>query len=209
VSSGFGSLTIYYHLDGVLRKILGAMGNVEIMMNEGERPMLRFSFVGLDGGFTAAANPALTLSAFQVPTVVSDVNSGDIVLGATYAAGALTGGTTYPSRGLSINAGNTIARRSILGGQAVNISQREMTGQCELVLTAAQEVSFQTDINSNTTTSLGFTHGTGAGVGLMLHAPRVQRIDPTDVDADGMLHRGMNLRFVPSSGNDELRIVCL
>ena len=209
VSSGFKSLTIYYHLDGTLRKGLGMVGNAEIMLNEGERPMIRFTFTGLDGGVTATADPSLTLTAWRVPSVVSDVNSGDIALGATYSAGALSSGTSYPSRGLQINVGNTIARKAILGGQGTEITQRDVTGSCQLELSAAQEASFRTDINANTTTSLGFSHGTGSGVGIILHAPRVQRIDPSDVDYEGTLHTGLNLRFVPSSGNDELRIVCL
>lgn len=209
VSASFKSVTIYYHIDGTLRKALGCMGNAELMLNEGERPMIRFTFTGLDGGTTATADPTLTLTAWKVPSVVSDVNSGDINLGATYSAGALTSGTSYPSRGLAINLGNTIARKAILGGQSVSITQRDVTGSCQLELSAAQEATFRTDINANTTTTLGFTHSTGAGVGIILHAPRVQRIDPSDVDYEGELHTGLNLRFVPSSGNDELRIVCL
>ncbi len=209
VSASFKSATIYYHIDGTLRKALGCMGNAELMLNEGERPMIRFTFTGLDGGTTATADPTLTLTSWKVPSVVSDVNSGDINLGATYSAGALSSGTAYPSRGLAINLGNTIARKAILGGQSVSITQRDVTGSCQLELSAAQEATFRTDINANTTTSLGFTHATGAGVGIILHAPRVQRIDPSDVDYEGELHMGLNLRFVPSSGNDELRIVCL
>lgn len=209
VSASFKSVTIYYHIDGTLRKALGCMGNAELMLNEGERPMIRFTFTGLDGGTTATADPTMTLTAWQVPSVVSDVNSGDINLGATYSAGTLSSGTDYPSRGLSINVGNTIARKAILGGQSVSITQRDVTGTCQLELTASQEASFRTAINANTTTSLGFTHGTGAGVGIVLHAPRVQRIDPSDVDYEGELHTGLNLRFVPSNGNDELRICCL
>jgi hypothetical protein len=209
VSASFKSVTIYYHIDGTLRKALGCMGNAELMINEGERPMIRFTFTGLDGGTTATADPTLTLTSWKVPSVVSDVNSGDINLGATYTAGTLSSGTAYPSRGLAINLGNTIARKAILGGQSVSITQRDVTGSCQLELSAAQEATFRTDINANTTTTLGFTHSTGAGVGIILHAPRVQRIDPSDVDYEGELHTGLNLRFVPSSGNDELRIVCL
>ena len=210
VSASFSSVTIYYHLDGVRRVALGCMGNCEIMLNEGAAPMLRFSMVGLDGGRTATADPTVTLTAFRAPQVVSDVNTGDINLGATYAAGVLTGGTTYPSRGLSINLQNTVSRKALLGGQAVQISDRNVQGSMQLDLTPAQEVSFLTDINSNTNTTLGFTHSTGAGVGIVLHAPQVQRIDPTDQEYEGDVHIGQSLRFTPTSaGNDELRLVCL
>jgi hypothetical protein len=210
VSASFSSVTIYYHLDGVRRVALGCMGNVEIMLNEGAAPMLRFSMVGLDGGRTATADPSVTLTAFRAPQVVSDVNTGDINLGCTYSAGALASGTVYPSRGLSINLQNTVSRKALLGGQAVQISDRNVQGSMQLDLTAAQEVSFMTDINANTNTTLGFTHSTGAGVGIVLHAPQVQRIDPTDQEYEGDVHIGQSLRFTPTTaGNDELRLVCL
>lgn len=209
VSASFTSLSIYYHIDGVRRVALGCMGTAEIMLNEGERPMFRFTFTGLDGGRTAVADPAVTLTAFRVPSVVSDVNSGDINLGCTYSAGVLSSGTAFPSRGLSINVGNTVSRKALLGGQSVIISAREMTGAANLDLTQAQEVTFMTDVNANTTTTLGFSHSTGAGVGVLLHAPVVQRIDPSDVEYEGEFQMGLNLRFMPSSGNDELRLVCL
>lgn len=210
VSASFSSVTIYYHIDGVRRVALGCMGNVEFMLNEGAAPMLRFTFAGMDGGRTATADPTVTLTAFRAPQVVSDVNSGDINLGATYAAGVLSSGTSYPSRGLSINLQNTVSRKAILGGQAVQISDRNVQAQCQLDLTAAQEVSFLTDINANTNTTLGFSHSTGAGVGILLHAPQVQRIDPTDTEYEGDVHMAMNLRLTPTTaGNDELRLVCL
>lgn len=210
VSASFSSVTIYYHVDGVRRVATGCMGNVEIMLNEGAAPMLRFSMVGLDGGRTATADPSVTLTAFRAPQVVSDVNTGDINLGCTYSAGALSGGTTYTSRGLSINLQNTVSRKAVLGGQAVQVSDRNVQGSMQLDLTAAQEVSFLSDINSNTNTTLGFSHSTGAGVGIILHAPQVQRIDPTDQEYEGDVHIGQSLRFTPTTaGNDELRLVCL
>jgi hypothetical protein len=210
VSASFTSVTIYYPLDGVRRVALGCMGNVEIMLNEGGAPMLRFTMVGLDGGRTATADPSVTLTAFRTPQVVSDVNTGDINLGCTYSAGALSAGTTYPSRGLSINLNNTVSRKALLGGQSVQISNRDVQGQMQLDLTAAQEVTFLTDINANTNTTLGFSHQTGAGVGILLHAPQVQRVDPADTEYEGDVHMGLNLRFTPTTaGNDELRLVCL
>ena len=210
VSGSFTSLSMYYHLDGVRRVALGCMGNAEFVLSEGGAPMLRFSFVGLDGGRTATADPSVTLTSFRAPQVVSDVNTGDINLGCTYSAGVLSAGTAYPSRGLTINLNNTVSRKALLGGQAVQISQRDVQGQMQLDLTAAQEVSFLTDINANTNTTLGFSHGSGAGVGILLHAPQVQRIAPADQEYEGDFHMAQQLRFTPTTaGNDELRLVCL
>lgn len=209
ISATFASITIYYHLDGVLRKATGCMGTAEMSMGEGERPLWKFSFSGIDAGRTATADPTVTLTAWKTPSVISDVNTGDITVGCTYSAGALSGGNVYPSRGLMLSVGNTVSKKALLGGQAVQISQREVTGSMQLDLTAAQEVSFLTDINANTVTGIGFTHSTGAGVGMVFHAPAVQRINPKDAEYEGDVHNAMDLRLVPSSGNDELRVVCL
>jgi hypothetical protein len=209
ISATFTSLTIYYHLDGALRKITGAIGNVEFRMGEGERPIMAFDFTGLDGGTTVTADPTVTLTAFKTPAVVNDVNSGDIKLGGTYSAGTITGGTPYPSRGLNINIGNTVSPIALLGGQRASLTQREVTGSMQLDLSAADEVTFRTAVNTNALTSLSFEHQTGAGVGMLFHAPTVQRINPQDQDFNGEAQMSMDLRFTPSTGNDELRLVLL
>ena len=105
VSATFDSLTIYYSVDGLLHKAIGCRGTMTMGMGEGERPLFKFTFTGIDGGTVAQADPTQTLTAFKPPLVVTDANSGDIKLGGTYATGAITGGTAYPSRGLQLDLG--------------------------------------------------------------------------------------------------------
>jgi len=207
ISGAFESLTIYYSVDGVLHKALGCRGNPPGTFEEGGRPMYRFTFTGIDGGTTAAADPTLTLTAWRAPPVITDQNAGDIKLGGTYAAGAITGGTAYPSRGLSIDLGNTVSYVPLLGGETVEITQRSATGSMQLDLTAAQSVSFIADINANTTTTLSFEYGSVAGSKFLLFAPVAQRINPTWQDYQGTVHMAMDLRFLPLAGNDEVRYV--
>ena len=207
VSATFDSLTIYYSVDGLLHKAIGCRGTMTMGMGEGERPLFKFTFTGIDGGTVAQADPTQTLTAFKPPLVVTDANSGDIKLGGTYAVGAITGGTAYPSRGLQLDLGNTVQYIPMLGGQSVEITQRATTGSMQLDLTAAQGATFITDINSNTTTSLSFEHGTTAGNKVLVFAPVVQRINPSWQDFNGTVQLGMDLRLTPNTGNDELRIV--
>lgn len=209
VSAGLKTATIYYYLDGLLHKLLGCMGTAELAMGEGERPLLRFAFTGIDGGSTATALPSTTLTAWKAPQVITDENSGDIKLGGTYAAGAITGGTAYPSRGLSIDLGNDVRQIALLGGQSVDIGNRGTTGSMQLELTAAQEVTFKSEINANALTTLSFEHGTTAGNKILVFGAAVQRTNPRHVDYEGRAHYSMDLRFTPVSGNDELRLVVL
>lgn len=204
------SVTIYYYLDGQLYKLLGARGNMPtITLGIGARPVFRFEFTGLDGGLTAATNATPTLSRFSTPVVVTDANTLMTLGSITYTAatGVLSGGTEYPNRGLSVSIGNNVVHQPLLGAETVEITGREVTCEAEFDLTAAQAVTFNTDVLANTNTGFGITHGTSAGNIVCIHMPAVQRINPEVVDVNGSAFHKYAGRAVPSTGNDEIRIV--
>ena len=203
------SVSIYYFSDGVKHVAKGCRGNVSIKMSSGDRPLLSFKFIGLDGGVSAATPSALTLTGFKTPLVVCEQNTGDVTLGATYTAATptITGGAGYPSKGLEIELGNAVNYNPLLGGETVDISKREATGKLQLDLTAAQEVTFMATVKANSTQSVGLMHGTVAGNKVMVWMPAVQITTPSKADENGKLMIGYDLRLVPSAGNDELKIV--
>jgi hypothetical protein len=201
------SVTIYYFNDGALKKALGSKGTVTLTAEEGSIPKLNFAFTGIDGGVTAVANPSPTLTAWKTPLVVTTTNSGQVTLGGTYSAGAITGGTPFCSRGLTIDAGNDVQYQAMLGPcTGVDIVNRDMTGSVQFDLTAAEEVTAFTAINAATLTSLSWVHGSAAGSKVTVFAPKVQRINPSMQDFNGRLLMGNDLRFTPNIGNDELTL---
>lgn len=203
------SVTIYGFWDGARHILKGCRGTMLIAMTSGGRPLLSFRFTGLDGGVTAASPSALTLSGFKTPLVVNEPNTGDVTFSATYTAATptLTGGTGYPSQGLSLDLGNSVQYIPLLGGESVEITDRSVTGSVVLDLTAATEATFLTNVKANTLQSLGLMHGTVAGNKTMVFMPSVQLISPSKVNVNGKLMIGFDLRALPSSGNDELKIV--
>lgn len=209
VSTAMKTLTIKYVEDGVQHSMLGCMGNVELDAQEGAAPMLKFNFIGKDGGDSALATPAMTLTAWKQPLVVTADNTGCLTLGGTYATGVITGGTTYPARGLNINMNNDVQAMPMLCGNSVDITNRDVTGSTQLELTAAQEIQLVTDVNTATMTSLSLLHGTTAGSKVLVYAPNVQRLNQKRADFNGRAHMKVDLDFVPIAGNDELRIVAL
>lgn len=209
VSTSLKTATIYYYDDGVLHKLLGAMGNVTLSAKVGERPTLKFDFMGIDGGDTAVANPSATLTAWKKPVALTMANVTDITLGASYAAGALTGGTEYSSTGIEINLANQVQFTPLLNSELIDITNREVTGSTELDLTAVQEVSFMSSVKANTTDSLAMVIGTASGSKIIIHAPSVQLTNPGKVERNGKRLIGYNLRVMPVSGNDELRLACV
>ena len=208
ISDALKTLSIYYYDAGVRHKLLGAMGNVTLSAKVGERPTLKFDFIGIDGGISVARTTVFYTS-WKKPVAVKMGNITDITLGATYAAGALTDGEEFPSTGLEIMLGNAVEFDAMISSESVDISDRQVTGKTELELTAAQEVAFMADVKANTTQSLGFAIGNGAGSQIIIHSPGVQLTNPTKVERKGKRLIGYDLRLIPVAGNDELRLACV
>lgn len=214
VSTALKSVTIYVYDDGVQHVFLGCMGSVEFALGIGDRPVLKFSFTGRDGGDTAVANPAATLTAYKVPLAVTNANSGQATIGTAYAAAGaswaavLAGGTPYPGTGiLSLNMNNALQFTPLLGGDSVDITNRGPTGSIELDLTAAQEASFMTDVKANTLRALSMQHGTVAGNRVALFMPAVQLTNPKKIDKNGRRLIGFDFRATTAAGNDEVRLM--
>lgn len=201
--------TLYYYDDGLLHKVLGCFGNPKLSAKSGESPKLLFDFVGLDGGVSATTNATAVLTAWKTPVAITKLNITDVLLGCTYSAGALSGGTSYNSSGLTLDWGNTVNFAPLLTTEQVVLQDRDVKGSISLDLTAAQEVTMMTAVKANTLQGLGFVIGTATGNKIMLHMPQVQLINPKKEDFNGMRLIGFDLRVIPSAGNDELRIVHL
>lgn len=213
ISSAFESVTLYWYDDGVLHKMLGTRGNCKFGLNSGERPEMQFTLQGIHSSPTAVSLPSTDYSAFLTPLVVTDANSGDVVLGGTVAstgAPAIASGIIYPSLGLEVDLGNSVQFTPLLGGETVDITQRALAGMVKLDLTAAQEVSLYANVLAATLQALSIQHGTTSGRKVILHQPSVQLFEPSKEELNGRRLIGYRTRGVPTpngAGNDELRLV--
>jgi len=209
VSGEFESATIYWYDDGVLHKLLGVRGTASLDLGVGNKPVISFKLMGIDGGIAATPTVATTLTDWRVPQIVTDANSGELTFGATHApttAPAFVGGTTYPSEGLTVDLGIKANFQKLLGGESIEISDREVTGAVKMRLTAAQEVAFMADVKAATKRSIGLVHGTVANDKVLVFMPAVQIKEPTKEEMNGERMGGYKLRAIPVAGNDEIRI---
>ena len=210
VSTANNSATIYWYDDGVFHKATGCRGTVAIKLNVGERPVLSFKFTGLYSTPTAAGSPAVTLSRFRTPQVVTDVNTQDVTFGATHAlatAPLLVAGTLYPSQGIELDIGNSVSFNALLGGETVDLTQRDVTGKVTFDLTAAQEVALIASAEAGTLQTVGISHGTVANNKVLLWMPAVQLVNPAKAEVNGKRLVSFDLRALPVAGNDEFRLV--
>jgi len=199
---------VRYWLDGVGYYSRGARATAELMLDAFGIPKARFTISGFDNAANSVSASA-SFTGWADPEVITTANSSEIKLGATLAAaGSMSGGTAYPHRGLSIDIGNQLEFSEVVGDESIDITDRQIVGKTTMSLTAAQEVTWRTEINAVTLSSFGLRHGSGAGKNLTVFGPAVQRVDPQTVDHQGRALTEMELRFKPSSGNDDLSIVC-
>lgn len=213
ITNGQETVTQYCYDSGILHKLLGAKGAVSIELGLGGIPKLKFAFVGIDGGDSAATPSGVTIAAYQPPQVVQDQFSGDLTLGATLsapgAAPSLTGGTTYPSQGISIDMGIKAEYIGLLGSQSVEITDRKAKATVRVDATVAQEIAFYDDIKAGTLRSIALIHGSVAGRRFGIFAPNGQIIQPSKEEMSGKRLIGLAANLLPSAagGNDDLTIV--
>lgn len=198
VSSSFSSVTIYYNVDGVLHKVTGARGNVELDIQVGQIPVFRFSFTGLYNAPTDTAAPAVTYTTFQTPLAANSDNTSAFSF---YSySGAL--------QSLNVNLNNAVTYRSLIGAEDVLMTDRQVGGTAVFEAPTIAQKDFFSLALGTTLGSLDITHGTTAGNRVQITSTRAKVNNPTYQDLNGihMLQAPFNL--VPSTaGNDEFSIV--
>jgi hypothetical protein len=209
ISTSIPSNTIYWYDDGVLHKLSGGRSNAVLKLNQGAKPVITFTYTGLYSTPTATALPTITTTAWKTPQIPTSAFSQSLTLGASHNTAltpAFTGGTAYPSQGIEIDLGNSVNFNALIGGEDVTISQRSVSAKITIDADASQEVAFMTQVESATLTSIGMIHGTVANNKVGVFMPSCQLINPTKAELNGKRLVSFDVRSLPVSGNDELRI---
>lgn len=198
VSTAFKSVTIYYNVDGVLHKITGARGNVELNIAAGQIPTFKFSFTGLYNAPTDTAAPTVTYTSFQTPLVANNDNT--------------TGFSLFSYSGilssLALNLNNAVAFRNLIGLEDVLMTDRQVNGTCVIEAPSIATKDFFSIALANALGALDITHGITAGNKVQITSARVDISNPTYQDMNGIQMLQIPLTLVPSTaGNDEISIV--
>ena len=198
VSSAFDSVTVYFNVDGVLHKMLGARGTVSMSMTVFGIPTYKFSFTGIYSAVTDTAAPTVTLTAFQSPLAVNNTNTAGLTL---------HGYTGAIMSDLMLDIGNTVVYRSLVGGsQPVVLTDRKAVGSATIEATTVAAKDWWTASQNATLSTLAITHGTVAGNKVGFTAPAMQVVKPAYSEKDGIQMLQVGLVLVPSASNDELVI---
>ncbi len=197
-SASFASVTMYYNVDGVLHKVTGARGNVELVINARQIPVFKFTFTGLYNAPSDASAPSVTYTAFQTPVAANSDNTTDFEL---FSFGAAL-------ESLNINFNNAIQYRSLIGAEDVLMTDRQVSGQVVFEAPTIATKDFFSLALGSTLGNLDITHGTTAGNIVQISSSRVDVSNPTYQDQNGIQMLQVPITLVPSgSGNDEISIV--
>lgn len=198
VSTGEESGAIYLNIDGTRHAVLGFRGKSSLDYTAGQRPMKRIEGVGLLVAPTAAALPTLTLAAWKTALDVSEANTPTFTLHG-YAA---------VLQSLKIDLGQEVVYRNRVNGEAVEIVGRKMTGSVTIDAPALATKDFFAISRTDppTLAALQLIHGNAAGEIIQVDAPKVQILPPAYTESDGLAGLEMGLKFLPDTGDDELKI---
>ncbi|MDF3024804.1 MAG: hypothetical protein K0R10_2165 [Alphaproteobacteria bacterium] len=189
--------TLYYYLDGVLHKMTNSRGNVAFELNAKSIPVMRFKFTGL---YTAATDTPLPTGAdytgFKAPLAVNKVNTPSMTLHGVSAA----------MQSLSIDMGNQIVYRNLIGSESVIMTDRKPNGQTSIEMVPVASYAWHEAVRLGTLDAFSVVHGVSAGSIVQIDAPKVQLTNPQYADSDGIAMINLGLDLQPDTGNDEIII---
>lgn len=196
IETGVESSTIFFEVDGVRHILLGARGNMSVNIAPKGIPKYRFSMTGLLGTITDQALTPVTLAGWTTPVEASSANTTMSLHGWSSIA-----------ESLSIDLGNTVTPRFLIGSESVIISDRKTTGQAVVEATSLGTIDWFARALARTRGALALAHGKTAGNIVEINGPALEIGKVSQGQTDNILNYSLPLSFCPVTGRDELTIV--
>ncbi|MEW9586244.1 phage tail tube protein [Paraburkholderia sp. DGU8] len=197
ISDNLPTVTLYYYLDGLFHKLTSGRGTVAFDMTAKSIPVMKFKFTGLYSDVVDQAMPAgVDYTHFQKPLVVNKANTPNWSFQ----------GASSPLQALSIDVANSVNYRNLVKQESVDITDRKPAGSATIQLDSVATKDWWAAVRDAVTGPLTITHGKTAGNIIQIDGPAVQATNPAYSDQNGTAMLGLNLTFVPVTGNDEIVI---
>lgn len=194
VSQNMDSVTIWWYEDGQVQEIRGARGTYEIGADAQSLPYWQFNLTGL---YSRPEN---------APSVQGEESTvaGEVPVNKQNSAFTMFG---FQARlqAFSHNAGNQVEYRNLVNYEGVHITDRRATGNITIEAPALADFNAFEKVESHQTVTLGniaLTHGTAAGNIIKAEGLQVQAANITASDNQGIMHYGMELRYLPTGSED-------
>ena len=198
VSASFSSATIYFNVDGVLHKLTGCRGSMNMSCAVGAIPTLAFNLTGVYNAPTDTAQPAVTYSAQATPLIFREGNTSAFSF-FSYS-GIL--------QSVDFNLANDLVYRELVGGtKETLITDRKPAGTVMIEAPTITAKDFFTTALASSTGNLTFLHGTTAGNRVTFLASQVDVLNPTYQDQDSIMMLSVPYVAIPTTaGNNEFSL---
>lgn len=197
VSTGFESVSLYFHLDGVLHKFTGSRGTVSMAFNSRAIPQFKFAYTGIFQPVVDAALPAATYTGFVTPLAVNKINTP------TFSMHGYAGVT----QSVSLDMANDVQYRNLINYEGVDNIDRAPVGEMTIESTLVATKNWFDIAKTMTTGAMNLVHGTTAGNIVQVAAPAVQIMNPRYSESSGIAMLTASLKYKPTTaGNDEFSI---
>lgn len=200
VTNDHESFTVWFVEDGQLQQLPGVRGNLEWSTAAAQFPTWKFTLTGLykrPVAHGSALNQVVGNIAPEIP--VNKQNTPVFTVHGHQAVG----------ESLSLNLGNTVEYRNLIGREEVSITDRVSTGSVQIEAPSLATKNYFEAVESHSAVVLApisLRHGTVPGNIVELNAPKTQLTNITRADAKGIVHYNMTAQFLPDTGDDEFTI---
>ncbi|MBB2905744.1 hypothetical protein FHR76_002126 [Rhizobium sp. RAS22] len=189
--------SLYFVSDKVQHVMLGGQANIAPSFVPSAIPHFRVTYLGLLGTITdVGAMPAVSMAGWTTPAHVSKANTTMSLHGWNSVA-----------ESLSLDLGNTLTPRFLIGDEKILISDRSTTGTAVVEARALSEINWFDRALNRTRGALSLIHGKTAGNIVEVTAPAIEVGRPTQSQTNGIINYSLPLSLCPVTGLDEMQIV--
>lgn len=192
VSNAEQSATVYVNIDGYLRKLVQARGNLKWLLDEGKIALLTVeNMIGL---YSAATDTALVVPAmpsFQKPAGFNKSNTTVQI-----------GGTAMKCKRVEFNAGRSNEYRNLAGVEEIMAVDAAPTASFTIEAPAVATKDVWADLMAASSQALQVVHGTVAGNIVTLAATRAIPSGIEESEDRGVLFYTYTFDLKPTTGND-------
>ncbi|MCM2431955.1 MULTISPECIES: phage tail tube protein [Agrobacterium] len=196
VEDGAEAASVHFISDKVQHIFVGAKANFAPNYQPKSYPKWRVTIVGMLGTITdVGVMPVVSKAGWAKPVHVSKANTQMSL-------------HDWPSvaESLSLDVGNTLTPRFLIGDEKVIISNRSSTGTAVVEARSLATVNWFDKALTRESGELSITHGTVPGNIVEITAPAVEVGEPTQGQTDGILNYSLPLDLCAINGLDELKI---
>lgn len=188
--------TLYFYVDGILHKLLGARGTVSLTVTAKRLVKWEYQFKGLFVAASSAALPTTDFTGFQSPKPA----------GKTWTPTFTLHGFAAEMESFSLRMQNQVEYRELVSSEKIVIVDRKPDGEVSIETPPLATKDYFTPAKDATLGAVQLIHGTVAGNIVQLDAPKVQAKKPRYSNSQGVRMLGLDLKYMPNLGNDEFVI---